>query len=104
MLKTISEQIQVGDAGSDQYQGSTDETKQVINQDGDNNETVQESSNIETQVQVGSEDDIQVQNSDIVTDQSATTNGDNNSVSQSSTNDTTQSQNSTGNASQSSKL
>ena len=38
MLKTISEQIQVGDAGSDQYQGSTDETTQVINQDGDNNE------------------------------------------------------------------
>ena len=87
-----SEQIQLGDAGSDQYQGSTDETKQVINQDGDNNETVQESSNIETQVQVGSEDDIQVQNSDVVTDQSATTNGDDNTVTQSSTNDTTQSQ------------
>ena len=33
-----SEQIQVGDAGSDQYQGSTDETKQVINQNGVNNE------------------------------------------------------------------
>ena len=40
MLKTNSEQIQVGDAGSDQYQGSTDETKQVINQDGANNDTV----------------------------------------------------------------
>ena len=73
-----SEHIQVGDAGSDQYQGSTDESKQVINQNGANNETVQESSNIETQVQVGSEDDVQVQNSDIVTDQSATTDGDDN--------------------------
>ena len=28
------EQIQVGDAGSDQYQGSTNETKQVINKNG----------------------------------------------------------------------
>ena len=55
MLKTISEQIQLGDAGSDQYQGSTDETKQVVNQDGDNNDTAQESSNTETQVQVGTE-------------------------------------------------
>ena len=55
MLKTNTEQIQVGDAGSDQYQGSTNETKQVINKNGDNNESVQESSNTETQVQFGSE-------------------------------------------------
>ena len=66
-------------------------TKQVVNQDGDNNDSAQDSSNTVTQVQAGSGDN-QVQNSDVVTDQSATTNGDNNTVTQSSTNDTTQSQ------------
>ena len=38
MLKILSEQIQLGDAGSDQYQGSTNETKQVANQNGVNND------------------------------------------------------------------
>ena len=56
MLKTLSEQIQVGDAGSDQYQGSTNDTTQVVNQTGDNNDSVQESSNTVTQVQAGSGD------------------------------------------------
>ena len=32
--ENISEQIQIGDAGSDQYQGSTNDTNQVTNQNG----------------------------------------------------------------------
>ena len=34
MLKTLSEQVQIGDADSDQYQGSTNETTQVTNNNG----------------------------------------------------------------------